>query len=123
PEGFAVAQKFGALSPEGRTYTFDDRASGYVRGEGGGVVVLKTLRRALADGDRVYAVVRGGAVNNDGGGETLTAPRRAAQEEVLRRACEDATVAPAEIRFVELHGTGTPVGDPVEAAALDAVLG
>ncbi|KOV91806.1 type I polyketide synthase, partial [Streptomyces sp. NRRL B-3648] len=123
PEGFVVAEKFGALSPEGRTYTFDDRANGYVRGEGGGVVVLKTLSRALADGDTIHGLIRGGAVNNDGGGDNLTAPSRAAQEDVLRRAYDQAGVAPAAVRFVELHGTGTPLGDPVEAAALGAVLG
>ncbi|MFJ8637185.1 SDR family NAD(P)-dependent oxidoreductase, partial [Streptomyces sp. NPDC093568] len=123
PEGFVVGDRFGALSPDGRTYTFDERADGYVRGEGGGIVVLKTLRRAVADGDPVYCVIRGGAVNNDGGGDTLTAPRGAAQEDVLRRACAEAGVEPAAVRFVELHGTGTPVGDPIEAAALGAVLG
>ncbi|HEY5833186.1 type I polyketide synthase, partial [Streptomyces sp.] len=123
PEGFTVAEKFGALSPTGRTYTFDERANGYVRGEGGGLVVLKTLRQALADGDRVHAVIRGGAVNNDGGGDNLTAPRGAAQEDVLRLAYQRAGVDPAAVRFVELHGTGTPLGDPVEAAALGAVLG
>ncbi|MCH0567474.1 type I polyketide synthase, partial [Streptomyces sp. MUM 2J] len=123
PEGFVVAERFGALSPDGRTYTFDDRANGYVRGEGGGVVVLKTLRRALADGDTIHSLIRGGAVNNDGGGDNLTAPSRAAQEDVLRRAYDQAGIAPADVRFVELHGTGTPLGDPVEAAALGAVLG
>ncbi|MFE6042001.1 SDR family NAD(P)-dependent oxidoreductase, partial [Streptomyces sp. NPDC056452] len=123
PEGFAVADTFGALSPEGRTYTFDDRANGYVRGEGGGVVVLKTLSRALADGDTVHCLIRGGAVNNDGGGATLTTPHGPAQQDVVRRACAEAAVSPAAVRFVELHGTGTPVGDPVEAAALGAVLG
>uniref|UniRef100_UPI001CEC41E0 type I polyketide synthase n=1 Tax=Streptomyces sp. HPF1205 TaxID=2873262 RepID=UPI001CEC41E0 len=123
PEGFTVAERFGALSPTGTTYAFDARADGYVRGEGGGLVVLKTLRRALADGDRVHAVIRGGAVNNDGGGRNLTAPHGAAQEEVLRRAYRRAGVDPAAVRFVELHGTGTPLGDPVEAAALGAVLG
>ncbi|WUB43691.1 type I polyketide synthase [Streptomyces griseorubiginosus] len=123
PEGFTVAERFGALSPEGRTHTFDARADGYVRGEGGGVVVLKTLRQAVADGDHVYCVIRGGAVNNDGGGGALTTPRGAAQEDVLRRAYGAAGVEPSEVRFVELHGTGTPVGDPVEAGALGAVLG
>ncbi|WP_190046433.1 type I polyketide synthase, partial [Streptomyces galbus] len=123
PEGFTIAEQFGALSPQGRTYTFDERASGYVRGEGGGVVVLKTLRQAMADGDHVHCLVRGGAVNNDGGGGALTAPRGSAQEDVLRRALAAADVAPSEVRFVELHGTGTPVGDPVEAAALGSVLG
>ncbi|MGG8410285.1 polyketide synthase, partial [Streptomyces sp. 12297] len=108
PEGFTVADRFGALSPEGTTYTFDDRANGYVRGEGGGVVVLKPLRQAVADGDTVYAVIRGGAVNNDGGGAALTTPRGSAQQDLVRKACAQAGVAPAEVRFVELHGTGTP---------------
>ncbi|MFD7365567.1 SDR family NAD(P)-dependent oxidoreductase [Nocardiopsis alba] len=115
--------RFGALSPDGRCHTFDARANGYVRGEGGGLVLLKPLSAALADGDRVHCVIRGGALNNDGGGETLTVPSRAAQEDVLRRAYESAGVDPAEVRYVELHGTGTPVGDPIEAGALGTVLG
>ncbi|MFJ8754950.1 beta-ketoacyl synthase N-terminal-like domain-containing protein, partial [Streptomyces sp. NPDC102441] len=123
PEGFALGEAFGALSPDGRAYTFDARANGYARGEGGGVVVLKPLLQALADGDHVHAVILGGAVNNDGGGITLTAPRGEAQQDVLRQAYSHAHVDPATVRFVELHGTGTPVGDPVEAAALGAVLG
>ncbi|PKV77063.1 type I polyketide synthase [Streptomyces sp. TLI_146] len=122
-EGFTAAERFGALSPTGRASVFDARADGYVRGEGGGVVVLKTLRQALADADTVYCVIRGGAVNNDGGGDTLTAPRESAQRDVLRRAYENAGVDPAQVRFVELHGTGTPVGDPIEASALGAVIG
>nr|BBM95963.1 modular polyketide synthase [Streptomyces sp.] len=123
PAGFTLGERFGALSPQGRTYTFDERAGGYVRGEGGGLVVLKTLRRALSDGDPVHAVILGGAVNNDGGGDTLTAPHGEAQREVLREAYRRAGVAPGQVRFVELHGTGTPVGDPVEAEALGTVLG
>ena len=122
--GSALAvHEFGALSPDGRCHTFDERANGYVRGEGGAVVVLKRLPDALADGDRVYCVIRGGAVNNDGGGATYTTPDGLAQERLLRDACADAGVDPAAIGFVELHGPGTPVGDPVEAAALGAVLG
>ncbi|MGV9271374.1 SDR family NAD(P)-dependent oxidoreductase, partial [Kitasatospora sp. NPDC003701] len=112
----------GALSPDGRCYTFDARANGYVRGEGAGLVLLKTLSRAQADGDTVYAVIRGGAVNN-GGGSSLTTPSSSAQEEVLQLAYAHAGVDPAEVGYVELHGTGTPAGDPVEAAALGAVLG
>ncbi|THA54587.1 type I polyketide synthase [Streptomyces sp. A1136] len=111
----------GALSPDGRSHTFDARANGYVRGEGGATVVLKRLADALADGDRIHCVIRGGAVNNDGGGAGLTAPDQAAQEEVLRAALRRAGVAARELGYVELHGTGTPVGDPVEAAALGAV--
>jgi candicidin polyketide synthase FscE len=117
------ASSFGGLSPDGRCSAFDASANGYVRGEGGGVVVLKPLSQALAAGDRVYCVIRGSAVNNDGGGEGLTAPNRAAQEEVLRLAYERARVERSEVQYVELHGTGTVLGDRVEAGALGAVLG
>ncbi|MFC3997670.1 type I polyketide synthase, partial [Nocardiopsis sediminis] len=117
------ARHFGGLSPDGRCFTFDARANGYVRGEGGGAVVLKALSRALADGDRIHAVIRGSAVNNDGATEGLTVPGQAAQEEVLRRACAQAGVAAGDVDYVELHGTGTGAGDPVEAAALGAVAG
>ncbi|WP_435840894.1 type I polyketide synthase, partial [Streptomyces cinnamoneus] len=123
PESTLGAAKFGGLSPDGRCFTFDARANGYVRGEGGGIVVLKPLDRAVADGDRIYCVIRGSAVNNDGGGEGLTVPLQAGQEQVLRLAYERAGVDPAHVGYVELHGTGTKVGDPIEAAALGAVLG
>ncbi|MFF4009373.1 type I polyketide synthase [Streptomyces sp. NPDC001717] len=115
-------ERMGALSADGRSYTFDARANGYVRGEGGATVVLKRLSDALADGDRVHCVIRGGAVNNDGGGASLTAPDQAAQEELIRTALRRSGLAPEEIGYVELHGTGTPVGDPIEAAALGAAL-
>ncbi|MFD8498154.1 SDR family NAD(P)-dependent oxidoreductase [Amycolatopsis sp. NPDC059657] len=115
------AARFGGLSPDGRCHTFDARANGFVRGEGGAVVVLKPLAAAVAAGDRIHGVISGGAVNNDGGGDGLTVPSQAAQEEVLRAAYEHAGVDPARIGYVELHGTGTKVGDPIEAAALGAV--
>ncbi|MFJ4659032.1 beta-ketoacyl synthase N-terminal-like domain-containing protein, partial [Nocardia sp. NPDC088792] len=118
-----VEAHFGGLSPDGRCSTFDVRANGYVRGEGGGFVVLKLLRDALADGDEVYGVVRGSAVNNDGAGEALFVPDVEGQEAVLRRAYERAGVDPAAVQYVELHGTGTKVGDPIEAQALGATLG
>ncbi|MFJ7212994.1 SDR family NAD(P)-dependent oxidoreductase [Amycolatopsis sp. NPDC098790] len=118
-----TAVRFGGLSPDGRCQVFDARANGYVRGEGGGLVVLKRLADAVADGDPIHCVIRGSAVTNDGGGRTLTAPERAAQEECLRLAYARAGVAPADVRYVELHGTGTKLGDPIEAAALGAVLG
>ncbi|GAA3072603.1 hypothetical protein GCM10020254_15540 [Streptomyces goshikiensis] len=108
----AGMELMGALSPDGRCYTFDARANGYVRGEGGACVVLKPLDRALADGDRVHCVIRGSAVNNDGGGSTLTTPHREAQEAVLRAAYERSGVGPDQVSYVELHGTGTPAGDP-----------
>ena len=118
-----MAARFEGLSPDGRCFTFDARANGYVRGEGGAVVVLKPLADALAAGDRVYCVIRGGAVNNDGGGEGLTAPSRQAQEEVLRLAYRRAGVARPDVQYVELHGTGTRLGDRIEAAALGGALG
>ncbi|NEW71388.1 type I polyketide synthase, partial [Streptomyces rhizosphaericus] len=123
PESGISAARFGGLSPDGVTYTFDARANGFVRGEGGGAVVLKPLADALADGDPVYCVVRGSALNNDGGGDHLTTPHQEAQEDLLRRAYRQAGVDPARVQYVELHGTGTKVGDPIEAAALGAVLG
>ncbi|WP_199239258.1 type I polyketide synthase, partial [Streptomyces sp. ICBB 8177] len=121
-ETSAALGRFGALSPDGRCHTFDRRANGYGRGEGGGMVVLKPLSAALADGDPVHCVILGGAVNNDGGGEGLTVPSARAQEEVVRAACREAGVTPGSVRYVELHGTGTAVGDPVEATALGAAL-
>ncbi|WP_437079624.1 SDR family NAD(P)-dependent oxidoreductase [Streptomyces sp. enrichment culture] len=123
PGGTRTADAFGALSPDGRCHTFDHRANGYVRGEGGATVVLKRLADAQADGDRVLCVIRGGAVNNDGGGDALTMPSEDAQRELLRLAHADAGVDAAHIDYVELHGTGTRAGDPVEAGALGAVLG
>ena len=87
PDGAVTALKFGGLSPDGRCYTFDARANGFVRGEGGGAVILKPLSRAVADGDRVYAVIAGSAVNNDGASDGLTVPSRRAQEQVLQLAC------------------------------------
>ncbi|WAP54081.1 type I polyketide synthase [Streptomyces sp. S465] len=119
----AAAVQFGGLSPDGRCHTFDARANGFVRGEGGAVVLLKPLAAAVRDGDPVYCVIHAGAVNNDGATDGLTTPSPAAQEEVVRTAHRRAGVSPDEVQYVELHGTGTPVGDPVEAAALGAALG
>jgi acyl transferase domain-containing protein/acyl carrier protein len=123
PRTFMAVSAFGALAPDGRCKTFDARANGYGRGEGGGVVVLKPLSRALADGDSIYCVIRGSAVNNDGASNGLTAPSPKAQERVLRDAYASAGIDPARVQYVELHGTGTPLGDPIEAGALGAVLG
>uniref|UniRef100_UPI000AF283CC type I polyketide synthase n=1 Tax=Streptomyces torulosus TaxID=68276 RepID=UPI000AF283CC len=123
PESTLAVARLGALSPDGRCHTFDARANGYVRGEGGGLVVLKPLSRALADGDRVHCLIRGSAVNNDGGGSALTVPDPEAQREVLTLACERAGTDPGDVQYVELHGTGTPEGDPAEAAALGRALG
>src|SRR6266545_796570 len=112
-----------ALSATHRCHAFDAAADGFVRGEGCGVIILKRLSQAQADGDPVLAVIRGSAVNQDGRSAGLTAPNPDAQEDLVRRALTDAGVGPAEPAYVECHGTGTPVGDPVEAEALSRVLG
>ena len=100
--------KLGMLSPDGRCKTFDARANGFVRGEGCGVVVLKRLADAVAAGDRVWAVIRGSATNQDGRTNGLTAPSGLAQQAVVRQALADGGVAPATSAYVEAHGTGTP---------------
>ena len=122
PEGTENIELFGGLSPDAHCYTFDSRANGYVRGEGGAVVVLKPLERALADGDRVHAVLRGGAVNNSGQTSYLARPDIEGQIEVVRAAHRRSAVEPEQVGYVELHGTGTPAGDPVEASALGEVF-
>lgn len=114
--------KAGAMSPDGRCKSFDARANGYVRSEGAGMVVLKPLSRALADGDSIYAVIRGTAVNNDGRTNGLMAPSPQAQEAVLRAAYQRSGIAPSQVQYVEAHGSGTFLGDPIEAGALGAVL-
>jgi 6-methylsalicylic acid synthase len=113
----------GATSPDGRCKSFDATADGYGRGEGGGVLVLKRLADARRDGDRMLAVIRGGAVNQDGRTNGIMAPSGEAQEHLLRRAYRHAGVAPDTVDYVEAHGTGTVAGDPIEAGALGAVLG
>ncbi|WP_460440812.1 type I polyketide synthase [Amycolatopsis stemonae] len=123
PDNAVTTAKFGGLSPDGRCFTFDARANGFVRGEGGGLVVLKTLSRAQADGDEILCVLRGTAVNNDGASTGLTTPDARAQAAVVRGAHADAGIEPSAVGYVELHGTGTKVGDPVEAAALGDVFG
>lgn len=114
--------KAGMLSPTGRSKTFDESANGYVRGEGAGVVVLKPYAEALADGDEIYALIRGTACNQDGHSEGLTVPSGDAQQMLVREALDRAGVLAHEIQYVEAHGTGTPVGDPIEANALGTVL-
>ncbi|MGH8604226.1 MAG: type I polyketide synthase, partial [Gammaproteobacteria bacterium] len=111
------------LASDGRCKTFDKEADGYVRGEGCGIVVLKRLSDALKDGDMILAVVRGSAVNQDGRSNGLTAPNGAAQQAVIHQALKNAGVSPDQVCYVETHGTGTPLGDPIEVRALAAVLG
>ncbi|MFE6286676.1 SDR family NAD(P)-dependent oxidoreductase [Streptomyces sp. NPDC057877] len=118
PQWFDSLGQAGMLSPTGRCWTFDERADGFVRGEGVGVVVLKPLDRAVADGDPIRAVIRGSAVNHGGRAHSLTAPRPEAQAEVVVAALERAGVDPRGVSYVETHGTGTKLGDPIEIAGL-----
>lgn len=113
----------GATAPDGRCKTFDESADGYGRGEGAGVVVLKRLDDAQRDGDRVLAVVRGGAVAQDGRTVGIMSPNGQAQQDLFRLACRSSGVDPAGVGYIEAHGTGTPTGDPVEVGALAAVYG
>ncbi|QHP66041.1 amino acid adenylation domain-containing protein (plasmid) [Bradyrhizobium sp. LCT2] len=114
--------KAGMLSPEGRCKSFSAEADGYVRSEGCGVVVLKLLRDALADGDSVLAVIRGSAVNQDGRSNGLTAPNPSAQQAVIRAALAQTGVPPLRVSYIEAHGTGTALGDPIEINAIAAAL-
>ncbi|MBR8347713.1 type I polyketide synthase [Burkholderia ambifaria] len=111
------------LSTERDCHTFDARAKGYVRGEGCAVLVLKRLADAQADGDRIHAVIRGVAINHDGHSSGLTVPNGSAQRAVIRAALRRAGVAPAEVDYAEAHGTGTRLGDPIEAHAIADVYG
>jgi phthiocerol/phenolphthiocerol synthesis type-I polyketide synthase B len=123
PQIFRGFDQAGVLSPTGACHSFDAAADGFVRGEGCGVAVLKRLSDALHDGDRILAVVRGSAVNQDGRSNGLFAPNPAAQMAMLRSAYANAGVPPHEVDYVETHGTGTLLGDPIEARALGTVLG
>lgn len=124
PESSVMMSKGNFLSPDGYCKSFDSRANGYVRSEGSGVVVLKPLSKALADGDQIYALIRGSAVNSDGHTEEgFTVPSVNAQVEMLKTAYANAEVDPAKVVYVEAHGTGTPVGDPIETNAFGQVLG
>ena len=114
---FELRGNAGMLAPDGRCKTFDAAADGYVRGEGCGILVLKRLSDAEADGDRIWGVVRGTALNQDGASQGLTVPNGEAQQQVIADALAWAGVAPADVDYVETHGTGTPVGDPIEAEA------
>src|SRR5579859_434955 len=119
---FATAQ-MGTASPSGRCRAFDAAADGIVFGEGCGIVVLKRLSDAVRDGDAIWALVRGSAVNQDGRSAGQTAPNGLAQQAVIRQALEKAGVTAGEIGFIEAHGTGTPLGDPIEVEALADVFG
>jgi acyl transferase domain-containing protein len=112
----------GLSAPDGKCRTFSADASGLGRGEGAGIVVLKRLSDAVRDGDRIYALIRGGAVNHNGRGNGMSAPNRWAQQLLLRKAYAHAGVEPRDVQYIELHGTGTLLGDAIEATALGSVL-
>src|SRR5271170_3095210 len=123
PDNSLATSRWGMLAPDGRCKTFDANANGYVRSEGCGVVVLKRLSDALRDGDSVLAVVRGSAVNQDGPSSGQTVPSGPAQQAVLRAALASARLQPSELDYIEAHGTGTALGDPIELGALSQVFG
>ncbi len=110
------------LSPDGHCKSFDDEANGYVRSEGVGTVVLKRLSDAIRDGNNVVAVIRGSAINQDGRSNGLTAPNAQAQKEVVQKALHNAGIKPDQIGYIDAHGTGTALGDPIEVKALQEVL-
>jgi phthiocerol/phenolphthiocerol synthesis type-I polyketide synthase A len=123
PENSVATSRWGMLAPDGQCKTFDADANGYVRSEGCGVVVLKRLGDALRDGDSVLAVVRGSAVNQDGPSSGQTVPSGPAQQAVVRAALAAARLEPSDIDYIEAHGTGTALGDPIELGALSQVFG
>jgi 8-amino-7-oxononanoate synthase len=123
PEHHIAFSRIGAMSPSGRCLPFDHRADGFVQGDGVGVVVLKRLADALRAGDRIYAVIHGVASNNDGRGDGPMAPLASGQAAVIRAAWADAGLDPAELGYIETHGTATAVGDPTEFSGLVQALG
>ena len=123
PELSIVFSKAKMLSPDGRCKTFDASANGYVRGEGCGIIVLKRLSDAVANQDNILAVIRGTAVNQDGPSGGLTVPNGPSQVAVIRQALENGGVDPASVSYIEAHGTGTSLGDPIEVGAIGTVFG
>ena len=124
PESTVMMSKGNFLSPDGACKSFDESANGYVRSEGAGVVYLKPLSRALADNNQIYGLIRGSACNSDGfTADGFTVPNSDAQTTMLKAACRDAGVLPGRVQYIEAHGTGTPVGDPLETRAFANVFG
>ena len=122
PNFMVYFSKLGAISPDGRCKSFDDSADGYSRGEGCGIIIIKPLSQAVKDGDAILALIKGTALNQDGPSNGLTAPNGAAQEAVIEAALENAGLKQEDIDYIEAHGTGTPLGDPIEANAIAAVM-
>ena len=123
PKTSLSASSAGMLSPDGECYSFDDAANGYVRSEGCGLVLLKRLSDAIRDGNRIWAVISGSAINNNGTGSGFTTPNGIVQERLIGEALADAGLCAGDIDFVEAHGTGTALGDPIELNALQEVFG
>jgi polyketide synthase PksN len=123
PEFYVLAHRAGMLSPSGRCYAFDDRADGFVPGEGVGVVVLKRLSDALAARDHLYGVISGSGINQDGATNGITAPSALSQERLERSVYDSFGIHPQHIQMMEAHGTGTKLGDPIEFQALTRALG
>jgi len=122
PDGFIGFSQAGMLSPDGKCKAFAAEANGFVRGEGAGIVLLKPLSQALADGDPIQGVILGSSLNQDGHTNGISLPSPQAQAQLVRDACVDAGILPTDVGFVEAHGTGTAVGDPIEATALAEAL-
>lgn len=122
PRYFVGFTDWGTMSPDGHSFSFDSRANGYVRCEGAGIVVLKRLSKARADGDRIYAQIRGCGINHDGAKPALTNPRGITQQNLIEKVCKESQTDPSTITYVEAHGTGTVVGDKTEAFALSSAL-
>ncbi len=123
PETSVALSRAKMMAKDGRCKAFDASADGFVRSEGCGLVVLKRLSDAVADGDRILAVIRGSAINQDGRSNGLTAPNGPSQVSVVRAALEEAGLTPGDVSYVETHGTGTSLGDPIEIQALGEALG
>ena len=122
PDASIGFSKASMLSPDGKCYAFDARANGYVRGEGAGMLLIKPLSVAQAEGDPVYALIRAAVVNQDGRTNAMTVPGVESQSEMLEEAYRQAGISPKRVSYMEAHGTGTPVGDPIELEALGNVL-
>ena len=122
PDGFIGFSQAGMLSPDGKCKAFAAEANGFVRGEGAGMVLLKPLSQAVADGDPIHGVILGTSLNQDGHTNGISLPSPEAQAQLVRDACVDAGIKPSQVGFVEAHGTGTAVGDPIEATALAEAL-
>jgi myxalamid-type polyketide synthase MxaE and MxaD len=122
PESTVSMSQSGLMAPDGRCKTFDDSADGFVRSEGCGMVLLKRLSDAVADGNNILAVIRGSAINQDGRSNGITAPNGPSQVLVIKDALENAGVRPEAVSYIETHGTGTSLGDPIEVQAIAEVM-